>query len=126
MSAHIVRCSVLIAATALALTSPMRAQSGNDLYQQALVAGNAGREHQGSDPLFERIVGDSPSGPRPCRESMLQLGRWSESAGQDQARTTYQRDPRVAGQSRPGRPCRASEDEAHGARATPRQPHQPR
>jgi Tol biopolymer transport system component len=65
-------------------------QSGNDLYQQGLARETAG-DIKGAIQVFERIIRDFSSNRALTAKSLLQLGRWSELLGQDQARGYYER-----------------------------------
>ena len=70
------------------LTAAM--QSGNDLYQQGLTRETAGNI-KGAVQVFERIVRDFSSNRTLTAKALLQLGRWSELLGEDQARKYYDR-----------------------------------
>lgn len=59
-------------------------QNGNDLYQQGLARETAG-DIKGAIQIFERIVRDFSSNRPLTARALLQLGRWSELLGQDQA-----------------------------------------
>src|SRR5215471_17113067 len=65
-------------------------QNGNDLYQQGLARETAG-DIKGAIQIFERIVGDSASNRTLTAKALVQLGRWSDLLGQDQARKYYER-----------------------------------
>src|SRR5215831_7773085 len=65
-------------------------QNGNDLYQQGLARETAG-DIKGAIQIFERIVRDTSSNRSLTAKALVQLGRWSDLLGQDQARTYYER-----------------------------------
>jgi hypothetical protein len=76
----------------LLLTAALMAgvQSGNDLYQQGL-AREASGDIKGAIQIFERIVQDFSSNRTLTARALLQLGRWSELLGQEEARKYYER-----------------------------------
>jgi tetratricopeptide (TPR) repeat protein len=74
--------------TTAALTAAM--QNGNDLYQQGLARETAG-DIKGAVQIFERIVRDYSSNRALSARALVQLGRWSDLLGQDQARQHYER-----------------------------------
>jgi Tetratricopeptide repeat/WD40-like Beta Propeller Repeat len=65
-------------------------QNGSDLYQQGLARETAG-DIKGAIEIFERIVREFPSNRTLAARALLQLGRWSDLLGQDQARKYYER-----------------------------------
>src|SRR5215831_11124248 len=65
-------------------------QNGNDLYQQGLARETAG-DIKGAIQIFERIVRDSSSNRSLTAKALVQLGRWSDLLGEDQARKYYER-----------------------------------
>jgi Tol biopolymer transport system component len=87
MRIRIVAIGILLLLTA-AITAAM--QNGNDLYQQGLARETAG-DIKGAIQVFERIVRDSSSNRTLAAKALLQLGRWSELVGQDQAQKYYGR-----------------------------------
>ena len=87
MRTRIVAIGMLLMMTA---TLSAAAQSGNDLYQQGLARETAG-DIKGAIQVFERIVRDFSSNRTLTARALLQLGRWSELLGQDQARGYYER-----------------------------------
>ena len=91
MPAHIFRCSVLIAATALALTSSMRAQSGHELFQQALSKERAEGKLQEAIALYQRVVEVAAADHALAARALLQLGRCYEQLGNAEARSAYER-----------------------------------
>ena len=87
MRIRIVAIGVLLLSSAV-LTAVV--QSGNDLYQQGLARETAG-DIKGAIQVFERIIRDFSSNRTLTARALLQLGRWSELLGQDQARAYYER-----------------------------------
>jgi hypothetical protein len=65
-------------------------QNGNDLYQQGLARETAG-DLKGAMQIFERIVRDFSSNRTLTARALVQLGRWSDLLGEDQARKHYER-----------------------------------
>jgi hypothetical protein len=65
-------------------------QNGNDLYQQGLARETAG-DLKGAMQIFERIVRDVSADRALTAKALVQLGRWSDLLGQNQARTYYER-----------------------------------
>ena len=88
-----IRILLVLSAT---LTAAM--QSGNDLYQQGLARETAG-DIKGAFQIFERIVRDFSSNRTLTAKALLQLGRWSELLGQDQATKYYDRLRETSGES---------------------------
>jgi Tol biopolymer transport system component len=88
---HVFRYSVLIIATALALTSPMRAQSGHELFQQALSKERAEGKLQEAIALYQRVVEVVSADHALAARALLQLGRCYEQLGNAEARTAYER-----------------------------------
>jgi Tol biopolymer transport system component len=87
MRTRIVAIGILLLLSA-ALMAGM--QSGNDLYQQGLARETAG-DIKGAIQIFERIARDFSSNRALTARALLQLGRWSELVGQDQAAKYYDR-----------------------------------
>ena len=73
----------------LAAGLPAARQNGSDLYQQGLARETAG-DLKGAMQIFERIVRDSTDRALTAR-ALVQLGRWSDLLGHDQARKYYER-----------------------------------
>src|SRR5688572_30977923 len=65
-------------------------QNGNDLYQQGLARETAG-DIKGAIQIFERIVRDFSSNRTLAARALVQLGRWSDLLGQEEARKYYER-----------------------------------
>jgi Tol biopolymer transport system component len=86
------RKRILATGMLLLLTVAVNAavQNGNDLYQQGLARETAG-DIKGAMQLFERIVRDFSSNRTLTAKALVQLGRWSDLLGQDQARKHYER-----------------------------------
>ena len=76
----------------LLLTAAVTAarQNGNDLYQQGLARETAG-DIKGAVQIFERIVRDFSSNRTLTARALVQLGKWSDLLGQEQARKHYER-----------------------------------
>jgi Tol biopolymer transport system component len=87
MRKRILAIGMLLLLTAAA-TAAM--QNGNDLYQQGLARETAG-DIRGAVQIFERIVRDFSSNRTLTAKALVQLGRWSDLLGQDQARKHYER-----------------------------------
>src|SRR5262245_44975037 len=81
---------VTLAALFLLSVAVVRAQNGNDLYQQGLARETAG-DLKGAVQIFERIVRDFSSNRTLAARALVRLGEWSSLLGQDQARTYYER-----------------------------------
>jgi Tol biopolymer transport system component len=84
---RLVTLGTLILLAAAVITA---GQSGNDLYQQGLARETAG-EIKGAIQIFERIVRDFSSNRALTARALVQLGRWSDLLGEDQARKYYER-----------------------------------
>jgi Tol biopolymer transport system component len=91
MTAHAFRYPVLIVVTALALTTPMRAQSGHELFQQALSKERAEGKLQEAIALYQRVVEVASSDHALAARALLQLGRCYEQLGNTEARSAYER-----------------------------------
>jgi hypothetical protein len=86
------RIRIVAIGTLLLLSAALTAavQNGNDLYQQGLARETAG-DIKGAVQIFERIVRDFSSNRTLTAKALVQLGRWSDLLGQDQARKHYER-----------------------------------
>lgn len=86
--------AITIAATALSLTllcsGPLLAQSGNDLFQQALVMERAEGDVQGAIELYQRIARDFAADRPLAAKALVQMGLCYEKLGLAEARQTYQ------------------------------------
>jgi Tol biopolymer transport system component len=91
MMSNLCRYSALIAAIALALTTPMRAQSGHELFQQALSKERAEGKLQEAIALYQRVVEVASADHALAAKALLQLGRCYEQLGNTEARTAYER-----------------------------------
>ena len=82
MRIRLCACGVL-----LLLSGPtiIAGQNGKDLYQQGLARETAGDLKSAID-IFERIVRDYLSDRPLTARALVQLGRWFDSLGEDQAR----------------------------------------
>jgi len=81
----------LIIAAALALSAPMRAQSGHELFQQALSKERAEGKLQEAIALYQRVVEVASADHALAARALLQLGRCYEQLGNAEARTAYER-----------------------------------
>jgi len=85
--------TITIAATALSLTllcsGPLLAQSGNDLYQQALVKERAEGDIQGAIELYQRIAQEFAADRPLAAKALVQMGLCYEKLGQQGARDAY-------------------------------------
>jgi Tol biopolymer transport system component len=91
MTARLFRYAVLIVATALALATPMRAQSGHELFQQALSKERAEGKLQEAIALYQRVVEVASADHALAARALLQLGRCYEQLGNAEARSAYER-----------------------------------
>jgi Tol biopolymer transport system component len=82
---------VLIVAATLALTTPMRAQSGHELFQQALSKERAEGKLQEAIALYQRVVEVASADHALAARALLQLGRCYEQLGNADARGAYER-----------------------------------
>ena len=86
--------TITIAATALSLTllcsGPLLAQSGNDLFQQALVMERAEGDVQGAIELYQRIAREFAADRPLAAKALVQMGLCYEKLGLTEARQTYQ------------------------------------
>lgn len=79
--------SIMLLLSGSAMTA---GQSGNDLYQQGLARETAG-DIKSAIQIFERIVREFSADRTLTARALLQLGKWTELLGQDQARKYYER-----------------------------------
>lgn len=91
MTAHVFRYSATIIAIALALTSSMGAQSGHELFQQALSKERAEGKLQEAIALYQRVVEVASADHALAARALLQLGRCYEQLGNTEARSAYER-----------------------------------
>jgi len=86
--------TITIAAFALSLTllcsGPLLAQSGNDLYQQALVKERAEGDVQGAIELYQRIAREFAEDRPLAAKALVQMGLCYEKLGLTEARQAYQ------------------------------------
>ena len=87
----VLRSSFLIVAAALALSSSIGAQSGHELFQQALSKERAEGRLQEAIALYQRVVEVASSDHALAARALLQLGRCYEQLGHTEARTAYER-----------------------------------
>jgi len=91
MTGHFLRRSAIVIATALALTSSTRAQSGHELFQQALSKERAEGKLQEAIALYQRVVEVASADHALAARALLQLGRCYEQLGNTEARAAYER-----------------------------------
>ena len=91
MTRIVIRRLAVIIAALLALSSPMRAQSGHELFQQALSKERAEGKLQEAIALYQRVVEVASSDHALAARALLQLGRCYEQLGNAEARTAYER-----------------------------------
>ena len=91
MTGHLVRRSAIVIAATLALSSPMGAQSGHELFQQALSKERAEGKLQEAIALYQRVVEVAAADHALAAKALLQLGRCYETLGNTEARTAYER-----------------------------------
>lgn len=86
--------TITIAAFALTLTllcgGPLLAQSGNDLYQQALVKERAEGDVEGAIELYQRIAREYAADRSLAAKALVQMGLCYEKLGLTEARQAYQ------------------------------------
>ena len=75
----------------LAGALPSRAQTGRELFQQALVMERSQGDLKGAISLYERIVREFATDRSLTASALLQLGECYEKQGSAQARQAYQR-----------------------------------
>ena len=91
MIGPVFRRSSIVIATALALTSPIIAQSAHELFQQALSKERAEGNLGEAIKLYQRVVDAASSDHALAAKALLQLGRCYEQLGNAEARTAYER-----------------------------------
>jgi Tol biopolymer transport system component len=82
---------VIVGATALALVTPVVAQSAHELFQQALSKERAEGNLQEAIKLYQRVVDTASTDHVLAAKALLQLGRCYEQLGKTEARTAYER-----------------------------------
>jgi Tol biopolymer transport system component len=85
------RSAILFLLLALALSSRMGAQSGHELFQQALSKERAEGQLQEAIALYQRVVEVAGADHALAAKALLQLGRCYEALGNTKARTAYER-----------------------------------
>src|SRR5262245_4655152 len=90
MSRDVFRRLVIIT-TALALSSAVGAQSGHELFQQALSKERAEGNLTEAIKLYQRVVDTASTDHALAAKALLQLGRCYEQLGNTEARTAYER-----------------------------------
>ena len=91
MTRTILRRSAIAIATALALSSPIGAQSAHELFQQALSKERAEGNLQEAIKLYQRVVDTASTDHALAAKALLQLGRCYEQLGNAEARSAYER-----------------------------------
>jgi Tol biopolymer transport system component len=91
MTGIVIRRLAVVIATTLALSSPMRAQSGHELFQQALSKERAEGKLQEAIALYQRVVDVASSDHALAARALLQMGRCYEQLGNTEARGAYER-----------------------------------
>ena len=81
---------VAVSLTTLAATAAL-AQSGHDLFQQALVKERADGDLRGAIGLYERIVGEFSEDRALSAKALVQMGQCYEKLGSTEAEQAYQR-----------------------------------
>jgi Tol biopolymer transport system component len=84
-------CCAVICASLFLAAAPVVAQTGNDLFQQALVKERADGDLRGAIAIYERIAREFSEDRALAAKALVQLGRCYEKLGQDEAQTAYQR-----------------------------------
>ena len=85
------RIRLVTVAAVLVLSAVLTAQqNGKDLYQQGLARETAG-DLKSAIQIFERIVRDYSADRPLAARALVQLGRWFDSLGENQARKYYER-----------------------------------
>ncbi len=75
----------------LTVTQPVTAQSGQDLFQQALVKERANGDFRGAIEIYERIVQEFTDDRELVARALVQMGRCYERLGLTDAREAYRR-----------------------------------
>jgi Tol biopolymer transport system component len=91
--------TIAIVAVSLTLlgTAPVLAQSGHDLFQQALVKERADGDLRGAIGLYERIVQEFSADRALSAKALVQMGQCYEKLGSTEAEQAYQRVVREFG-----------------------------
>ena len=79
------------AIAAAVAASGMPAQSGHDLFQQALVKERAEGKLQEAIDLYDRIVRDFPDDHALAAKALVQMGQCYEKLGKEGAKKAYER-----------------------------------
>ena len=91
MSSDLLRRLAIALATALALSSPIGAQSAHELFQQALSKERAEGNLTEAIKLYQRVVDTASADHALAAKALLQLGRCYEQLGNAEARSAYER-----------------------------------
>lgn len=84
------RIAPLGLALSVLLYSPALAQTGHDLFQQALVKEQADGDLRGAIDLYERIARDFANDAALAARALIQMGQCYERLGSQEARNAYQ------------------------------------
>jgi Tol biopolymer transport system component len=87
----IIRIALVAAALTMLVGVPALTQSGQDLFQQALVKEQAAGDLNGAIVIYQRIVRDFRSDRALAAKALVQLGQCYEKLGSTEARKAYQR-----------------------------------
>ena len=83
--------TALAAAILVTATQPVIAQSGQDLFQQALVKERADGDLRGAIAIYERIVREFTADRSLAAKALVQMGRCHEKLGNEDAQRAYRR-----------------------------------
>jgi dipeptidyl aminopeptidase/acylaminoacyl peptidase len=82
---------LMVVAAVLVLSSTIRAQSGHELFQQALSKERAEGKLQDAIALYQRVIDVAGADHALAARALLQLGRCYETLGNVEARSAYER-----------------------------------
>jgi Tol biopolymer transport system component len=85
------RVGLVVIALNLLLSAPALAQTGHDLFQQALVKEQAEGDLRAAIALYERIVGEFGRDRPLAAHALVQIGKCYERLGSQEAERAYQR-----------------------------------
>ena len=83
-------CAVICASLLLA-AAPLIAQTGNDLFQQALVKERADGDLRGAIAIYERIAREFTADRTLAANALVQMGQCYEKLGSEEAERAYRR-----------------------------------
>jgi Tol biopolymer transport system component len=84
-------CCAVICASLFLAAAPVVAQTGNDLFQQALVKERADGDLQGAIQIYERIAREFTVDRTLAAKALVQLGQCYEKLGSTEAERAYRR-----------------------------------